>query len=380
MKFLLLVFSMVSLLTFLSCNSSSSDPVSTTTQTGTYKVTGKITSDGTPVSGAVVQIGDVFNWKATTDANGKFEILNVAQGEYYFRAEKKYDDNRTIFKKSKIALQNELTDIGEIKLPDPITLYVLDTTSLSLHSVKITWSKSTDADFVEYKLYRRGDPGLDENTGELVYVSTNKNDTVFTDTGFRTGVSLYYRIYAITSADRYSGSNLKSATVPEVNLIINGNFETSTSGILPDFWLKNIVGNPTFNYFTVTPEAKHSGNYGLLISYDETQAYPPTGQAGWGGLIQTLETGSFIPQEVYALSFWSKSVTGSIQIRLFKNGMTDNPIISYVVPAGQDWELHTFYFTYTSDINYYEIWINTKQALSSSGIVKAYIDDIKIIK
>lgn len=380
MKSIMIVLFLLSNLVFLSCNSSSSDPVSSTTQSGTFKVTGKITAEGIPVSGAVVQIGDVFNWKATTDADGKFEITNVAQGEYNFKAEKKYDDNKTIFKKSKIALQTETTDIGEIKLPNPITLYELDTSGLSQHSVKIKWAKSADPDFVEYKLYRRTDPGLDENTGELVYVSTNINDTAYTDSDFRTGISLYYRIYALTSGDRYSGSNLKSTVIPEVNLILNGTFETSSDGILPDFWLKNIVGSPAFNYFSVSSEAKHSGNYGLLITYDETQANPPSGQAGWGGLIQTLETGSFIPNEVYALSFWCKSVTGSIQIRLFKNGMTDNPIISYVVPGGQDWELHTFYFTYTSDINYYELWINTKQALSSSGKVKAYLDDIKIIK
>jgi hypothetical protein len=380
MKSILVILFILNNLIFLSCNSSSSDPVSTSTPAGTFKVTGKISLDGNPVSGAVVQIGDVFNWKATTDAEGKFEITNVAQGEYYFKAEKKYDDNKTVFKKSKIALQNEVTDIGEIKLPNPMTLYTLDTSGISQHSVKIMWAKSSDPDFVEYKLYRRTDPGLDENTGELVYVSTNINDTVYTDSDFRTGISLYYRIYALTSSDRYSGSNLKSAEIPEVNLILNGSFETSSNGILPDFWLKNIVGSPSFNYFSVSSEAKHNGNFGLLITYDNAQANPPSGQTGWGGLIQTLETGSFISGEVYALSFWSKSVTGSIQIRLFKNGMTDNPIISYIVPGGQDWELHTFYFTYTSDINYYELWINTKQALASSGIVKAYLDDIKIIK
>jgi len=379
MKYTIILAILLSFI-IISCNSSSSDPVSTTTPVGTFKVSGKITADGKPVSGATVQIGDVFNWKATTDADGKFTITNVAQGEYYFKAEKKLDNDRTIFKKSKVSLQNEITDLGEIKLPKSISLYNLDTTNLSQHSIRITWSKSSDPDFAEYKLYRRNDPGLDENTGELIYASTNVNDTIFTDNDFRTGISLYYRTYALTSGDRYSGTNLQFANIAETNLIVNGTFESSSDGISPDFWLKNIVGNPTFNYFTVSPAAKHSGNNGLLISYNETQANPPAGQAGWGGLIQTLATGSFKPNEIYALSFWAKSITGSIQVRLFKNGMIDNPIISYVVPSGQDWELHTFYFTYTSDINYYEIWINTKQALSNAGIVTAYLDDMKIIK
>ena len=70
MKSIMIVLFLLSNLVFLSCNSSSSDPVSSTTQSGTFKVTGKITAEGIPVSGAVVQIGDVFNWKATTDADG----------------------------------------------------------------------------------------------------------------------------------------------------------------------------------------------------------------------------------------------------------------------------------------------------------------------
>ncbi|MDP4116166.1 MAG: carboxypeptidase-like regulatory domain-containing protein, partial [Bacteroidota bacterium] len=108
MKYTIILAILLSFI-IISCNSSSSDPVSTTTPVGTFKVSGKITADGKPVSGATVQIGDVFNWKATTDADGKFTITNVAQGEYYFKAEKKMDNDRTIFKKSKVSLQNEVT-------------------------------------------------------------------------------------------------------------------------------------------------------------------------------------------------------------------------------------------------------------------------------
>lgn len=366
---------------FISCNGNSSDPVTPDpTPAGTYKVSGKLTLNGLPVSGALVQIGEVFNWKATTDADGKFIIENVALGEYYFKAEKKYDDNRIIFKKSKIALQTELTDIGEIQLPNPISLCSIDTSNILQNSVKITWTKSTDPDFVSYNLYRKNDPGLDESTGELVYVSTNNNDTSYVDNDFRSGISLYYRVYALTSSDRYSGSNLMSVNIPEVNLIVNGNFESTNDGTTPNYWLQNIVGTPTFNYFAISPIAKHEGNNGLLINYIDSGANPPAGEAGWGGLIQTISTGNLLPGKVYSLSFWSKTITGSIQIRLFKNGLIDYPVVTYIVPNGQDWELHSFNFTYSPDISYYEIWINTKQSLANMGLVTAFVDDIKIVK
>ena len=44
------------------------------------------------------------------------------------------------------------------------------------------YSQPTDADdFREYKVYRRDSPGIDETSGELIFVSTARAQTTFLD-------------------------------------------------------------------------------------------------------------------------------------------------------------------------------------------------------
>jgi len=62
-------------------------------------------------------------------------------------------------------------------------------------------------DFREYKLYRHSTSGFDESTGELLHISTFRNDTSFTDS-IPHSSTYYYRLYQMNEYGRLGGSNI----------------------------------------------------------------------------------------------------------------------------------------------------------------------------
>ena len=51
---------------------------------------------GEPLSGAVVQIDDFFNWRTQTDSAGAFEIGSVTPGEHTLRASGDLDSGHVV--------------------------------------------------------------------------------------------------------------------------------------------------------------------------------------------------------------------------------------------------------------------------------------------
>lgn len=353
-----------------------SDP---TDPAGEMTLKGRVISQGQPVQGAEVSVGDPVI-KASTDANGYFEIKQVPKGLQAFKALKNYDNNKVVFIKNTVAVEQVTTDIGELSLPSPLGMMAVDTTNINQSVLKVSWEKSVESDFTEYRVYRSNSAAIDETTGELLFATTNINITSFEDRTFRTGTPLYYRIYALASTNKFSGSNFVSVTVPGINLITNGSFETSSDGIKPNIWLYNITGTPQFDYFTLGQQHVSDGQKCLVVTYIDSLSNPPVDKIAFGSITQVIASGNLKYNEQYNLSFWAASDVGSIQVRLFKNGDTQNPIVNFIVPDGQAWQEFNFPFTYTSDMNYLELWINTKGALSKNGIVKAYVDNVRLMK
>jgi hypothetical protein len=88
------------------------------------------------------------------------------------------------------------------------TLFLIDVTPQSINNkVKIGWTQSNVTSFSEYKLYRHETSGIDEDNGTLIHVSTNVNDTTFTDS-ISHNSNFYYRLLVKNLNDQFSGSNV----------------------------------------------------------------------------------------------------------------------------------------------------------------------------
>ncbi len=366
------------LFTVSACNFRKDNPTEPTT-TDKVKITGKITLNGIPVSGAAISIDDVLNWKTSTDEKGEFEIVGVTKGKHNFLAQKFIND-QVVSQKTSISITDNNTELGEIKLPPPPKMFKIDSSGDSKTELKIAWSRVNDSEFKEYKVYRKTDQGIDETTGELAFVGTSKSDTQFVDKNLRTGFTYYYRVYAYSSFGKFSGSNIQQFQIPEINLIKNGDFETSSDGVTPDFWLTRISGQPSFNYFSQSSESVQNGQKSLKIIYIDSLSNPDPGYAAWGGISYTILTSDMVEGIDYTLSLYVKADVGNFQIRLMKNGNFDSPMISYVVPTDSKWTEKKFNFKIDSDTNYLELWISTKPGQAYNGRVKGFIDNIKILK
>jgi hypothetical protein len=248
------------------------------------------------------------------------------------------------------------------------------------NSIPISWERISGNTLMEYKVYRKDSPGLDETNGELIFSTSNIDETTYIDAGFRTGKTYYYRVFAYVESGKYTGSNIVSASVPEVNLVVNSDFEQSVTGVLPDFWQQMLSGNPEFNYFDVSSENVNNGGFSLKVLYIDSLAHPAPGFNPWGGLVQTLSTSNLIPGDDYTISFWTRSEIGNMQVRLLKNGDFEQPLVSYIIPNDQEWTEHRINFKIDAETSSLELWINTRSGFAVNGLVKGWVDDIKIIR
>lgn len=289
-KILLIFFS---LLFAVNCNKDS--PIE---PEGNYKVVGKIVLDGQPLEGATVQIDSILNWTTQTDIGGDFEIAGVTGGKHLFTTSKQIGDDKVVAKKDYIFLSKEVTDVGTIRLPTPPQMYEIDSTNVSWDKVPIYWSHSIDPEFREYKLYRRDTPGLDETTGELIFVSTSISDTHFVDTKFETGRTYYYRVYILSAFGKMGGSNLVQIKTPLRNFVENGGFEQTSDGIHPDCW--EHAFEPPQAEFQVDSITVFQGKYSLHCFRENDQYSDATFK-------HTIKGENLQPGSRYKISVFMKS-------------------------------------------------------------------------
>ena len=360
MKSLIFYFSLF-LVLLSGCKEESTNP-----NTDLYTISGKITNAYGSVANAKVAIDNKTNWEAKTSASGEFSISNVSSGNRTIYVRKKGQDEEFVEINYPIFVNTNLT-LNNLILPIPVRLY--PPANITQTEMMIIWNQTDAQDFREYKLYRRDTPGLDETTGELIFVSTAKKDTSFVDENLIPYETYYYRVYLMNEFGRMGGSNIASASTLGGNLIPDGEFEIV--GSVNDNWHEYWGGQRIFDY---DDSVKVEGNYALK------------GQNTYGDnttmVLNNLIT--LIPGKTYQLSAWFKAsgmASGGndmIYVLLYSAG-TLNPVTEIKVtdhralnePVEIEWTQRMDYFTVSE--------VSLVVTRFSSGFENYWIDDLKLI-
>ena len=338
-----------------------------TEPTNSYSVKGKVVDSNGPVSKAKVAIDNYVNWETTTDVNGDFEIRGVTKGEHSLSYS--YNDTSGAFVESNANLEvNEDVILNSLKLPIPPKLYL--PSSIGITSLTLNWNLTDAGDFREYKLFRNDGPGLDETTGELIYVGTSRSDTLFTDNDIPSGKTYYHRVYIMNEYGRLGGSNIVSATTLRGNLIPDGDFENMTD--IDSNW-SIASGGATFGF---TDSTKKSGVYSLQgkltdqsvhlkgIKPIKLSAGVTYEMSGWFKAYgKTTGTNEWMYFEIFEKQYDPTSFGENLSV------WSDSP--NFDVPADIEWTYVSKVFTPTKDVTvFFQIF---------SGIENFWFDDLKII-
>ncbi len=181
------------------------------TSTDFFTVSGSITNVDTGASAVTLTLSNSENsYQGQAASSGTFSIANVVPGNYSLRISQEKSSGhveRTV--KANVGNGNLVLSLI---LPDPV---VASSPSHTDRSITLAWTRSTDAGFREYKVYRGYNPGLDETTGDLINVFTQAGDTTFTDAhgmtvsdGLMPNTTYYYRVMVMDEFGKIAGSNL----------------------------------------------------------------------------------------------------------------------------------------------------------------------------
>ena len=289
------------ILIFSSCKNLSSD----TQQLGTNKITGKVSIESIIVSDANINVDDVANWQTKTDANGNFRISTLSDGEHTLYIEKDLSSGEVIYYQATIILTQSETDLGTIDFPKPV--HISNATE-TIDKIPLNWEKSTASTFKTYTIFRQEGLGVDNINGDLLYSTTVKNDTSYTDYKFVNGTQYSYRVYIVANDGKLSGSNIITLnSLPEINYISNGRFEISSDGIKPDFWQTYSDGIASYNIFAVDGSEYIDGKSSLKINFIDSLIVPNSKGFTYSELSQKIFSNDFIPGQTYQLSFWVKA-------------------------------------------------------------------------
>ena len=368
------IFFLFITLLFSSCKNLSSD----TQQLGTDKITGKVTIEGILVTDANIKVDDIANWQTTTDANGNFKISTLSDGEHTLYVEKNLSSGEVIYYQTSINLTQSETDLGTIDFPKPVKI---NNGNPTVSAIPLLWEKTNSSQFKGYKVYRHEGLGVDDNNGELIYSTVAKEDSTFIDYGFTNGVQYSYRVYVLADDGKLSGSNTLSInSVPEINYVSNGRFEISSDGIKPDFWQTYSDGVPSYNVFTVDGSEYVDGKTSLKVNYIDSLIVPNFRGSKYSEISQKIFSNDFVAGKAYNLSFWIKSDKGQAEVRILKIGTSSDTIrvAEYFGPSEFGWSSKTVSFIMPENTSYLYLKISTKAQQSVNGLVKLWIDGLKL--
>jgi hypothetical protein len=189
-----------------------------------FNISGYLISNGEPMGNAEVSIDELEQYKTTTDGEGFFAISKVSPGQHTLYANKTFEMGHFIQRSFDLDLNADLL-LEELILPNPVAItgVVMDTIE---NKATITWNTSYADDFREYKLYSHNTTGLDENTGTLEHVSTNREDTVIT-LSIPNATTRYFRVFVMNDYGQLGGSNIVRATSSNQNMLTYGEFENA---------------------------------------------------------------------------------------------------------------------------------------------------------
>lgn len=266
----------------------------------------------------------------------------------------------------KISVSSDV-NLNTILLPTPLKL--LYPKAIDYNSISVTWNQSDGEDFYEYKLYRHDSPGLDEKSGELVYVSTSKNDTAFRDSSLISNHQYYYRVFLMNKYGKMGGSNIIKVKTRSMNFL-DGDFENLD---FQNYWIKHGMTEYTCHLDSVVKyQGKYSlfanGYYGVemaelkskLFNLEKNTTYELSFMAKYKGFILSLEYfGAYIYQGNKRLNYFYKEP--------FYVGTVDHNAVDV------GWLQYRLDFTTTDDNSL--IYVDF-----SFTVDNIWLDDIKITK
>ena len=259
-----------------------------------FSVSGKLQTNGMPAANVIVTIDGLMQYKTTTDSEGKFLINNISAGDHSIDAKRSYDSGGYIQKSFDIDVNGDL-NLDNLLLPNPVSISSIQLDSAT-NMATIIWNKSFAEDFREYKLYSHNTSGLDENTGTLVHVATDANDTIKT-VHIDNSSNMYFRVFVMNEYGLLGGSNIVNVQSENINLAKGGAFDNSDD---LDSW--DITGDVEIDNSTY-----HNGTGSLYL-----HSTIDTNSTSGGFPVSTNEISSIIDLESnrdYTLSFWYR-VTG----------------------------------------------------------------------
>ncbi len=160
---------------------------------GVYRDTeqGGITDDPDPA----LLVQELYNIGQTAYPDG-----GLTEGEtYYYRI-------FVINDLDEYAGSNELTAHTHDAYPNPVVLDPLS--AMGNDRVTLTWSRNTNTDFSEYKIYRSTSPGVNDDPSLLVVTISDQEMTYYDDTGLNlSSFTYYYRVYVFDNGGKSSRSN-----------------------------------------------------------------------------------------------------------------------------------------------------------------------------
>jgi hypothetical protein len=379
MRPLIIILNLIIIFFVVSCSNSLDDE-------GKITLKGSLYYKGLPLQDANVIIDEQLNWSTQTDSEGNFEINGITRGEHILRASKRLEGDQVTSIESSVTLTETVTDLGEIRLPIPPHMYEVDTTQVTYESVPLKWNMAPDPEFREYKLYRLDHPGLDETTGDLIFVSTSLNDTTYTDNTILPATRYYYRIYTLSAFGKMGGSNMVNVLAPHKNLVLNPDFEVSSNGVQPDVWKDGVWYRSNINGYVsnilVDSLNVHSGNYSGRIEFN------PNHHPGGGGEVEVRQIVSRHEFEVgkdYEISIWMKTGNMRIQCHIGRLGYWWGPFLpeNWLEP-NQDWTKYSTTFTvyeeHLTEDPWIRLFIDWQTAPPAPALGHAWVDEVKLVK
>ena len=284
----------------------------------TFTITGNISSDNQNVSNVEITLDGEEHYQTISDDNGDFTISDIDKGLYNMNLKKSSSDSSFVGNSYQIVVKNDTT-ISNLELPNPVILFAPE--NISSQSATIRWSSCDLSGFYEYKIYRKNNQGLDENTGELIYIGVNRLDTTFTDNTLLENTDYYYRVYVLNNYGKLGGSNIVNVKTTEGNYVENGSFELFDNDSIADNWTYRDNGAFDFADYSkvIYDPTAPDGDYVLSI---DIPIYHYA--LSFGDLYQLINNKYIQQNTKYELSFWVKSIelTGGAQCQLEINDGT----------------------------------------------------------
>lgn len=330
-------------------------------------VNGIIKVPGETISMATVML-DNNPQSSSSSQNGVFEFYGVANGEHTLSISSVLASGGSITKTMTFSVSFSNVDLGTIVLSKPSNIVVLDSLSKA-GTLTLKWNRLTDPSFKEYSVYRKSTSNVDDVSGEMVFHSTSVTDTVFSDS-YETGATKYYRVYARTASGSIYTGNTEGVNIPPVPPFVNGNFEETRNGRMPDGWTYNNQGVPSYSYIKLSTAEVKEGKYSVELNWTDSIA----SYSHMANLYQKIHTESLEAGKTYEFSFWIKSQVGKAVVSIYVNDAgTDMEI-----PSGQDWTKMSTTFKMSSDIK--EMRVEIISSEKAGPRLKAWVDDVRLTK